>query len=340
MKRELETVKSENSILKSENETLQKENGKLRRLLVEKSEHTVSGGQGQGDEQNNQDDEDDRDDDDDDQGDSDGGDSDGGGIDFEDETFITVNVKQSWSDKTIRCVVQPSWKLNSLKILISNKWRIPLCEQTFSLTGGGFLWGNLSFRENGIKDEQTIQLKLTIRGGASDRKRGRTATTDKEQRNIKDVKQSVVDLMKRLETSTSPVIKNCVDRAKYIMDTAKSNPGNISNVLLNHLKIDVLKQMASGVMTCSTHISTRVRFVAELALEDEFASINDLTNQVSLTDKLICDAVQFGIMSQFADVSGNTIQWTPLNKCLTDLIGNANANRENQDAPNRACVIS
>eukprot|EP00438_Fugacium_kawagutii_P021220 Skav220499 [mRNA] locus=scaffold4697:4681:5784:- [translate_table: standard] len=121
--------------------------------------------------------------------------------DDDDEGVIRVYLDLSilGISRQFSVLVKPSWKPKMFKALVMNKTRVPTQHQRFVFQNGGQVWDHLTIQGNGIINNATLRLMLSLCGGAEKK------TT---KFHLKSKRERINKLVERATKAVDKAIKN------------------------------------------------------------------------------------------------------------------------------------
>jgi len=168
------------------------------------------------------------------------------------------------------------------------------------------------------KDDMNIVLRPLLMGGSS--KRSRNDPKDKEKMTLKEIRSFLEASFKQLDDTKALSISECVEKVKVILEKCKTDPKNISTAMFSNLGVEKIGKMATVITSCSTRISDRLRFLAEVALEEEFEKIEALKHQFNITEEVLMKTMYLFLLSEFSDPTGSNIQWQVFTEKFTKML--------------------
>eukprot|EP00435_Cladocopium_sp_Y103_P074353 s168_g48.t1 len=171
----------------------------------------------------------------------DDGDSSDGGDDFSafsnDETNITVYVDTRamlYNNINPSFKVKTSWPVRYLKLALYGKYGIPPNVQRLTAVGGGTIFSQRSFRDNNIRDGQTLVLLSFGDGGVK-----RTIVKGKDESKVIRLKQRVRSDVREVEVQELDELIQTLEALRDLMNTGFS-----IQTLLGDADGDTLKQVS------------------------------------------------------------------------------------------------
>ena len=167
-------------------------------------------------------------------------------------------------------------------------------------------------------DDMNIVLRPLLKGGSS--RRSRTDPKDKEKMTLKEIRFFLEASFKQLDDTKALPISECVEKGKVILEKCQTDPKNISTVMFSNLGVEKIGKMATVITSCSTRISDRLRFLAEVALEEAFEKIEALKHQFNITEEILMKTMNLSLLSEFSDPTGSNIQWQVFTEKFTKML--------------------
>ena len=189
---------------------------------------------------------------------------------------------------------------NSIVKVIGVQSEVPLYETISSLGAEGLL------------------VLPKLKGGG---KRTKTMSEADALLTTKQLRQAIDENILRLEniSNPAPVVQETIEKVRFIIQATKDNPKEVVSELLEHVSDEKLTVLISSILTTSTRVMDRCRFVKENFLEDLHNKTEDLIKQKNLTEDTLVLGIRFAISSQFAETNGS-IAWTALIAKMTSII--------------------